>query len=91
MKRLIRKSESEKYEIYKSVINTLMSNDHNGSWDEIYADYMDRYDNADMALNESISEVIEALQRILNEDLDPQGDKEEYDFYNDQLNKLKVL
>lgn len=88
MKRLLKKSESEKNKIYNSVIDDLMNNDPNGTWDEIYLDYMDRYNDADLALNESISEAKEILERIMNEDLDAQDDKEEYDFYKLQLEKL---
>lgn len=86
MKRLVKKAEN-KYDIYMSVVRELMNNDHNATWDEIYSEFKEEYSNENEALDASISEIVEALQIILNENLDPE-EKEEYEFYNTQLNKL---
>lgn len=90
MKRLVKKAQN-KYESYISIIRELMNNDGNSSWDEIYNEYMEEYNDENEALELSISEVIETLERILSEDLDAEGDKETYDFYKDQLDKLVTL
>lgn len=87
MKRLIKKTAG-KYETYKSIMNELVNNDRNSSWNEIYDDYKERYDDETEILNSSIAEAIEIIERILNEDLDLEGDKEAYDFYKEQLNRL---
>lgn len=90
MKRLIKKATfSDALSMYKSVINNLMANDHNGTWNEIYDDYKDEYDEQE-ALQYSIEEAKESLE-IAMEDIDRDGDAELFNFYSDQLNTLNSI
>lgn len=67
---------NNKMEIYLSVINTLQNNDHNAAYNEILEDNNNNLDNA-------YNELIECLEIII-EDLE----KDESEFYQEQLNKL---
>lgn len=92
MKRLLKKANIEDaLRTYSTVINNLMSNDSNGSWDEIYDEMLYEYDDKQVALTESIAEVKDTLERIISEELNPQVDVEEYNFYNSQLELINTI
>ena len=80
MKRLIKKADktdrSKKYDI---IIKSLMENDHNATWDEIYEDCNRDLDDAIKMLHESLDE---AISQLTSED----DNKEEIAFYQSQLN-----
>lgn len=91
MKRLLRKANADQaLDQYNSIISTLMSNDHNGTWDEIYDEMVDEY-GKDRALVQSIDILKDSLARILEEDLDPVGDADEYEFYQQELNRANSI
>ena len=80
MKRL-KKTANPKEDKYNSVINTLMNNDRNGTWDEILNEVGGNLDDA-------IELLISALERIVNEE-GLEGD--ELQFYINQLNAAKSI
>ena len=91
MKRLLKKAnENQALEQYNSIIRSLMSNDHNGTWDEIYNEMVDEY-GEESALEKSIDIVKECLERILDEELDPVGDVDAYEFYKYELDRANSI
>ena len=73
----------DKKQIYNNVVNCLMANDSNGTWNETLQD-------ADNNLNYAIHLTKLALVRILNE-LKDDSNKDEYNYYNTQLQKLNEV
>ncbi len=80
MKRL-KKIANSKEEKYNEVINLLMNNDKNGTWDEILSETNNNIDEATDVL-------ISSLERIVNEE-GYEGD--ELQFYINQLNLAKSI
>lgn len=88
MKRLLKRA-SITLEQYNEIIRNLMSNDRNGTWDEIYKEMVEEY-GTESALEKSIDVLKESINVVL-EEIDPIGDKELYEFYVDQLNKVNMI
>lgn len=88
MKRLVKKA-SISLEQYNEIIRNLMSNDRNGTWDEIYKEMVDEY-GTESALERSVDVLKDSIEVAL-EDIDPIGDKDLYEFYVDQLNKINTI
>ena len=80
MKRL-KKIANSKEEKYNEVINLLMNNDKNGTWNEILSETNNNIDEATNVL-------ISSLERIVNEE-GYEGD--ELQFYINQLNLAKSI
>jgi hypothetical protein len=76
-------ANDNKTETYNQVVKTLMGNDHNGTWDETLED-------ADNDLDYAIYLVKIALERIIKDD-GPSLSKEEIEFYEKELNKIKEV
>ena len=70
---------------YNEIINTLMSNDSNATWDEIMTEMEDNYDGDDV-IKYSIEELVGALETALED-----CDEEAREFYMEQYLKSKEL
>lgn len=93
MKRLIKKASSNK-DKFDSIIDELMSQDHNGSWDELWNDVAYERDLTDenQILKICLDELIESVQNSMHE-YESEGDEDIYKFYYDiktQCEQLKL-
>lgn len=70
---------------YNEIINTLMKNDRNASWDDIISEMEENYDGDDV-IKYAIEELIGALETVLED-----CDEEAIEFYNEQYLKAKEL
>lgn len=70
---------------YNEIINTLMENDRNATWDEIITEMEDNYEDDDV-IKYSIEELVGALETALED-----SDEEVKEFYSEQYLKAKEL
>lgn len=70
---------------YNEIINTLMQNDRNATWDEIMTEMQERYDGDDV-IKYAIEELVGALETALED-----CDEEVKEFYMEQYIKAKEL
>lgn len=70
---------------YNQIINTLMQNDRNATWNEIMTEMQDRYDGDDV-IKYAIEELVGALETALED-----CDEEVKEFYMEQYLKAKEL
>lgn len=71
---------------YNQIINTLMSNDENGSWDEILTECKENYTGTEV-LKYAVTELIESLETSITE----AEEKESKEFYQLQYSKALKL